>query len=165
MPGIPTLAATEMLLHEARELFRGPTFGSGFREASDAYMTALAAIPEIPDRQRRNVYEQSMYAATSHIPLAERIEAAIQRETTRTIRIAENGLRVEAVESWVRRLPDLASTVDVEVCDAQTGELWARRENVQAEQVEKVAVDLYVEVLNLRTSEAGDECEMAASEC
>lgn len=156
----PAIATAEKLLHGARELFRGPAFAPGFRAASDAYEAALAAIPQIPERQRKNVYEQSMYAQThSRIPLAERIDAAIRRETTRTARIAERGLRVETVESWVRKIVEgeIVTTVDVEVYDAETGELWTNRENVLPEFAERVAADLYVRIVNGRAAE--DECD------
>jgi hypothetical protein len=85
------MSAADQLLEDLRTLYRRPHMNA---PAADAYRTALAAMPQIPERQRDNVYDHTLYTNTG---MSDAIDAAIWRETTRVVQFENDGLRVETV--------------------------------------------------------------------
>jgi hypothetical protein len=134
------MSTVEQLLENARTIYRrDPAMNAPgeYQRAAGEYQAALAAVVDIPERQRKNVYDQTLYAGAS---LTDAIDAAIWRETTRVIRIDSEGLRVETVR-------ELCSDHSrVEVYDTATGDMIASMGGIPAAQLERTATDLFTEV-------------------
>jgi hypothetical protein len=140
----------ETLLNDLRALYRRhPTENTPgeFRRAAGAYQAALAVL-NINERQRKNVYEQTLYTG---ITLDAAIIAARRRENTRTVWIDSDGIRIESVREMG------SEHFRVEVYDTATGEMVASSNGLPTERVERTATDLFTEVWNHRNT--GPECD------
>lgn len=142
----------EKLLNDLRVLYRrhpSENAPGEFIRIADAYRAALA-LRDIHERQRENVYEQTLFGG---IPLGAAIFAARRRENARTVVIDRDGLRVETVPAWGD------DRLNIEVYDATTGELLQRRERYPAEHAEQIATDAFVYVWHALQAGSEQECD------
>lgn len=141
----------ETLLNDLRILYRrhpSENAPGEFQRVSDAYRATLALL-DIHERQRENVYAQTLYGG---ITLDAAIVAARRRENTRTIRLDSHGIRIETVRGLCS-----PEHYTVEAYDTATGVMVASLGGIPTEWLDRYAADLWAEVWNNRQDEA--ECD------
>lgn len=120
-------------------------------QVASASTSREAVLSQVPERQRKNVEEHMRF---TNVHPEDVIESAIHRETTRMVRVDQDGLRVESVQE-----PGDGEHFRIEVYDTATGGLIATANGLPTARVQQTATDLFAEVWNGRNTEAEcDEC-------